>query len=39
VVILGPDEVKAGQIVVKNLRTGEQQAYTESEATEMIEIS
>jgi histidyl-tRNA synthetase len=37
VVILGPDEVKAGQIVVKNLRTGEQQAYTESEAIEMIE--
>jgi histidyl-tRNA synthetase len=37
VVILGPDEVKAGQIVVKNLRTGEQQAYTESEAIAMIE--
>jgi histidyl-tRNA synthetase len=37
VVILGPDEVKAGQIVVKNLRTGEQQAYTESETIEMIE--
>jgi histidyl-tRNA synthetase len=37
VVILGPDEVKAGQIVVKNLRTGEQQPCTESEAIEAIE--
>lgn len=37
VVILGPDEVKVGQIVVKNLRTGEQQAYTESKAVEIIE--
>jgi histidyl-tRNA synthetase len=37
VVILGPDEVKAGQVVVKNLRTGEQQACTESSAIEIIE--
>ena len=36
VVILGPDEVAAGQIVVKNLRTGQQQAYTEDEAVEVI---
>jgi histidyl-tRNA synthetase len=36
VVILGPDEVKAGEIVVKDLRTGQQQAYTESEAIEAI---
>jgi histidyl-tRNA synthetase len=38
VVILGPDEVEAGQVVVKNLRTGEQQAYTERKAIETIEL-
>jgi histidyl-tRNA synthetase len=38
VVILGPDEVEAGQVMVKNLRTGEQQAYTESKAIETIEL-
>jgi histidyl-tRNA synthetase len=37
VVILGPDEVEAGQVVVKNLRTGEQQASTEANAIEIIE--
>jgi histidyl-tRNA synthetase len=36
VVILGPDEVKAGEIVVKDLRTGQQQAYIESEAIKAI---
>ncbi len=30
VVILGPDELEAGQVVVKDLKTGEQQAYPES---------
>jgi histidyl-tRNA synthetase len=36
VVILGPDELEAGQIVVKNLGTGEQMAYPEGKAIEMI---
>jgi histidyl-tRNA synthetase len=36
VVILGPDEVKAGEVVLKDLRSGKQQAYSESEAIEAI---
>ena len=36
VVILGPDELDAGQIVVKNLKTGEQNAYTVGKAIEVI---
>ena len=36
VVILGPDELESGQIVVKNLKTGEQSAYAESKAIETI---
>jgi histidyl-tRNA synthetase len=36
VVILGPDEIKAGEVVVKDLSTGQQQSYTESEAIEAI---
>jgi histidyl-tRNA synthetase len=36
VVILGPDELEAGQIVLKDLKSGEQQSYTEREAIEKI---
>ena len=36
VVILGPDELEAGQIVVKSLKTGEQKAYPEGKAIETI---
>jgi histidyl-tRNA synthetase len=32
VAILGPDELAAGKLVLKNLKTGEQQAYSEAEA-------
>ena len=32
VLILGPDEAAAGQVVLKNLTTGEQQALSEAEA-------
>ncbi len=39
VVILGPDELAAGQIVVKNLKTGEQNAYPEDKAIEVIKSS
>jgi len=38
-VILGPDEIQAGQVIVKDLRTGEQQACTESKAIQMIALS
>lgn len=36
VVILGPDELEAGQIVLKNLKTGEQNACSEGKVIEMI---
>ena len=36
VAILGPDELAAGQVVLKNLASGEQQAYTESEAIQLL---
>ncbi len=36
VVILGPDELGAGQVVVKNLETGEQNAYPVDKAIEVI---
>ena len=36
VAILGPDEVAAGQVVVKDLSSGEQQAYTEEEAIKRL---
>jgi histidyl-tRNA synthetase len=36
VVILGPDELEAEQIVVKSLKTGEQKAYPEGKAIETI---
>jgi len=36
VAILGPDEVAAGQVVLKNLASGEQKAYTEPEAIELL---
>jgi len=36
VAILGPDELRAGQVVVKNLATGEQQAYTDQDLTEAL---
>ncbi len=32
VAILGPDEIATGKLVLKNLKTGEQQAYSEAEA-------
>jgi histidyl-tRNA synthetase len=36
VIILGPDELEAGQIVLKSLKTGEQNAYLEGKAIETI---
>ena len=36
VAILGSDELAAGQVVLKNLATGEQQAYSEQEAMEIL---
>jgi histidyl-tRNA synthetase len=36
VVILGPDELKSGQVVLKNLVTGEQQAYSEAELVKAL---
>jgi histidyl-tRNA synthetase len=36
VLILGPDELAASQVVLKNLVTGEQQAYSEEEAIEQL---
>jgi histidyl-tRNA synthetase len=36
VAILGPDELVSGQVVLKNLATGEQQAYSEEEAIEAL---
>jgi histidyl-tRNA synthetase len=38
VAILGPDELEAGQIVLKNLATGQQQAYSEQEAIERLRV-
>ena len=39
VVLLGPEELAAGQIVLKNLKTGEQNAYPEDKAIEVIKSS
>ena len=36
VAILGPDELEAGQVVLKNLATGEQQAYSEEGAIDLF---
>lgn len=36
VAILGPDELKAGRVVVKDLGSGEQRAYTEQELVEAL---
>jgi histidyl-tRNA synthetase len=36
VLILGPDELEAGRVVLKNLATGEQEAYSEEAAVEML---
>ncbi|MFN2290000.1 MAG: histidine--tRNA ligase [Anaerolineae bacterium] len=36
VIILGPDEVKAGQVVLKNMESGEQQPYSEAELIERL---
>jgi histidyl-tRNA synthetase len=36
VLILGPDELATSQVVLKNLVTGEQQAYSEEEAIEQL---
>jgi histidyl-tRNA synthetase len=36
VAILGSDELAAGQVVLKNLATGEQRAYSEQEAIEAL---
>jgi histidyl-tRNA synthetase len=38
VAILGPDELEAGNVVLKNLVTGEQQAYSEAEAIELLNV-
>lgn len=37
VAILGPDELAAGQVVLKNLATGEQQAYPEEMAIQALQ--
>ncbi len=37
VVILGPDELQAGQVVLKDMRSGEQQAYARAELIEKLE--
>ena len=36
VVILGPDEVQAGQVVLKDMRSGDQQAWTEAALIEEL---
>jgi histidyl-tRNA synthetase len=36
VLILGPDELAASQVVLKNMITGKQQAYSEEEAIEQL---
>ena len=36
VVILGPDEVAAGQVVLKDMQSGEQQAYAEAELIQAL---
>jgi len=36
VAILGPDELHAGQIVLKNLHSGDQQTYTEAQAIDRL---
>ncbi|MGC9333518.1 MAG: histidine--tRNA ligase [Anaerolineae bacterium] len=36
VVILGPDELKAGQVVLKDMKIGDQQAYTEAALIERL---
>ncbi len=36
VAILGPDELQAGQVVLKNLSTGEQQACSEGDAIDLL---
>ncbi len=36
VVILGPDDLAAGQVVVKNLSTGEQEVCTEEDAVRLL---
>jgi histidyl-tRNA synthetase len=38
VIILGPDEVKAGQIILKDMKTGEQQSCTEAELIERLKV-
>ncbi len=38
VAILGPDELAAGQVVVKNLATGQQQTCSEAEAIEILKV-
>lgn len=39
VIILGPDELASGKAVLKNLITGEQQALTEDEMVERLQLS
>ena len=39
VAILGPDEVEACKVVLKDLSTGEQQAYSEEEAIELLKAN
>jgi histidyl-tRNA synthetase len=39
VAILGPDEVEACKVVLKDLSTGEQQAYSEEEANELLKAN
>jgi histidyl-tRNA synthetase len=39
VAILGSDELEAGKVVLKNLATGEQRAYSEQEVIETLKTS
>jgi len=36
VAILGPDEIQAGQVVLKDMQTGEQQAYAEADLIDKL---
>jgi histidyl-tRNA synthetase len=39
VVILGPDELQAGQVVLKDMRSGEQQSWAEADLVEKLKTS
>jgi histidyl-tRNA synthetase len=39
VIILGPDELQAGQVVLKDMKTGDQQPYTEADLIERLKAT